>query len=195
MTQMDTTPSRAPDVVRICLPDDAATMALGRALAPVVRVGDAVLLRGDLGAGKTTLEVPSPSYTLVQTYDVPGKDVPGEGGQVQGGQVAGGQVAGGQVAGGQVERGQGVEVSHFDLWRLDGPGALVELGWDDACEGIVLVEWPERLGALTPPHARHIDLVVRADGGRDAILRGWGADGRAVACVLGDDTKQAGEHA
>lgn len=194
MTQMDTTPSRAPDVVRICLPDDAATMALGRALAPVVRVGDAVLLRGDLGAGKTTLarallramcddpamEVPSPSYTLVQTYDVPGKDVPGEGGQ---------------VAGGQAERGQGVEVSHFDLWRLDGPGALVELGWDDACEGIVLVEWPERLGALTPPHARHIDLVVRADGGRDAILRGWGADGRAVACVLGDDTKQAGEHA
>ena len=174
MTQTDTTPPHAPDAVRICLPDDAATMALGRALAPIVRTGDAVLLHGDLGAGKTTLararlralcndpamEVPSPAYTLVQTYDAPG-----------------------------------VEVSHFDLWRLDGPGALVELGWDDACEGIVLVEWPERLGELTPPHARHIDLVVRADGGRDAILRGWGADGGAVARAVGNDTKQAGEQA
>ncbi|MBE7618339.1 tRNA (adenosine(37)-N6)-threonylcarbamoyltransferase complex ATPase subunit type 1 TsaE [Gluconacetobacter entanii] len=168
------TPSPAPDVARIFLPDDAATMALGRALAPLLHAGDAVLLRGDLGAGKTTLarallrtlchdpamEVPSPSYTLVQTYDAPG-----------------------------------VEVSHFDLWRLDGPGALVELGWDDACEGIVLVEWPERLGELTPPGARHVDLLVRADGGRDAVLRGWGAQAGTVARLVEDAMKQAGEQA
>ncbi|WP_275401686.1 tRNA (adenosine(37)-N6)-threonylcarbamoyltransferase complex ATPase subunit type 1 TsaE [Novacetimonas pomaceti] len=154
--------------LRIILPDDAATMALGRALAPALGAGDVVLLRGDLGAGKTTLarallralcddaamEVPSPSYTLVQTYDAPGGDA------------------------------SGVEVSHFDLWRLDGPDALVELGWDDACEGIVLVEWPERLGALAPPDARGIDLVVRADGGRDAILRGWGAHAHAAARMI-----------
>ncbi|RBM07649.1 tRNA (adenosine(37)-N6)-threonylcarbamoyltransferase complex ATPase subunit type 1 TsaE [Novacetimonas cocois] len=156
------------DTVRIILPDDAATMALGRALAPALGAGDAVLLRGDLGAGKTTLarallrtlcddaamEVPSPSYTLVQTYDAPGVDA------------------------------SGVEVSHFDLWRLDGPDALVELGWDDACEGIVLVEWPDRLGALAPPDARGIELTVRADGGRDAILRGWGAHAHAAARMI-----------
>ncbi|PYD75150.1 tRNA (adenosine(37)-N6)-threonylcarbamoyltransferase complex ATPase subunit type 1 TsaE [Novacetimonas pomaceti] len=159
--------------LRIVLPDDAATMALGRALAPALGAGDVVLLRGDLGAGKTTLarallralcndaamEVPSPSYTLVQTYDAPGGDA-----------------SGGDAS--------GVEVSHFDLWRLDGPDALVELGWDDACEGIVLVEWPERLGALAPPDARGIDLVVRADGGRDAILRGWGAHAHAAARMI-----------
>ncbi|POF63312.1 tRNA (adenosine(37)-N6)-threonylcarbamoyltransferase complex ATPase subunit type 1 TsaE [Novacetimonas maltaceti] len=179
MTQTDTTPCAASGVTRVLLPDDAATMALGRALAPLLRAGDAVLLRGDLGAGKTTLarallrclcddpamEVPSPSYTLVQTYDAPG------------------------------EGGQEMEVSHFDLWRLDGPGALAELGWDDACEGIVLVEWPERLGELTPPGARYVDLEVRADGGRDAFLRGWGAQAEAVARSVEGDTKQAGEQA
>ena len=44
-------------------------------------------------------------------------------------------------------------VHHFDLWRLDGPAALAELGWDEARDDIVLVEWPDRLGALCPPDA------------------------------------------
>ncbi|MCE2575470.1 tRNA (adenosine(37)-N6)-threonylcarbamoyltransferase complex ATPase subunit type 1 TsaE [Komagataeibacter sp. FNDCR2] len=137
----------------IPLPDAQATAALGRALAALLRPGDAVLLEGDLGAGKTTLarallralcrdaemEVPSPSYTLVQVYDAP-------------------------VA----------EVAHFDLWRLDGPDGLHELGWDDACEGIVLVEWPERLGPLTPPGALWVHLLADAAGGRIARLCGWG---------------------
>ncbi|MCE2565000.1 tRNA (adenosine(37)-N6)-threonylcarbamoyltransferase complex ATPase subunit type 1 TsaE [Komagataeibacter sp. FNDCF1] len=136
----------------IPLPDTHATERLGQALAPLLAAGDAVLLEGDLGAGKTTLarallrtlcadpdmEVPSPSYTLVQVYDAP-------------------------VA----------EVAHFDLWRLDGPGGLHELGWDDACEGIVLVEWPERLGTLAPPDALHVHLLHVAGGGRVARLAGW----------------------
>ena len=138
----------------IPLPDTIATQRLGQALAGLLAAGDAVLLEGDLGAGKTTLarallralcgspdmEVPSPSYTLVQVYDAP-------------------------VA----------EVAHFDLWRLDGPDALHELGWDDACEGIVLVEWPDRLGTLAPPAALHIHLLHTAGGGRVARLEGWDA--------------------
>ncbi|MHC0613965.1 tRNA (adenosine(37)-N6)-threonylcarbamoyltransferase complex ATPase subunit type 1 TsaE [Komagataeibacter oboediens] len=136
----------------ISLPDAQATARLGHALAGVLRAGDCVLLEGDLGAGKTTLarallrglcgdgdmEVPSPSYTLVQVYDAP-------------------------VA----------EVAHFDLWRLDGPEGLYELGWDDAREGIVVVEWPQRLGALTPPDALRITLAPDAAGGRIARLEGW----------------------
>ncbi|GCE80289.1 tRNA (adenosine(37)-N6)-threonylcarbamoyltransferase complex ATPase subunit type 1 TsaE [Komagataeibacter oboediens] len=136
----------------ISLPDAQATARLGHALAGVLRAGDCVLLEGDLGAGKTTLarallrglcgdgdmEVPSPSYTLVQVYDAP-------------------------VA----------EVAHFDLWRLDGPEGLYELGWDDAREGIVVVEWPQRLGALTPPDALRITLAPDAVGGRIARLEGW----------------------
>jgi len=64
------------------LPTPAAAEALGAAVARVVRPGEAVCLWGPLGAGKTTLargliraltrpdeEVPSPTFTLVQTYD------------------------------------------------------------------------------------------------------------------------------
>ncbi len=121
----------------IFLPDLAATEALGRNIAARLRPGDAVLLDGPLGAGKTALaramlralcadpalEVPSPSYTLVQSYEAPG-----------------------------------VTVHHFDLWRLDGPDAVVELGWEEARAGIVLVEWPDRLGTLSPPDAWRVAL-------------------------------------
>ena len=67
------------------LPDLAATRALGRRLADALRPGDVVALRGALGAGKSELarsairaragaeiEVPSPTFTLVQPYDLPG---------------------------------------------------------------------------------------------------------------------------
>ncbi len=69
----------------IFLPDDAATAALGQRLAAVLRPGDIVRLEGDLGAGKTALaraiiralsgdaelDVPSPTFALVQPYDTP----------------------------------------------------------------------------------------------------------------------------
>ncbi len=68
----------------LALPDQAATEALAGRLAAVLRPGDVVCLGGDLGAGKTTLaravirvaagaevEVPSPTFTLVQMYDLP----------------------------------------------------------------------------------------------------------------------------
>ncbi|MGC2854568.1 tRNA (adenosine(37)-N6)-threonylcarbamoyltransferase complex ATPase subunit type 1 TsaE [Novispirillum sp. DQ9] len=74
--------SEAPCLV-VDLPDEAATARLGAALAAVLAPGDVVALDGDLGAGKTALvralvraatgqpdeEVPSPTFTLVQTYD------------------------------------------------------------------------------------------------------------------------------
>jgi tRNA threonylcarbamoyladenosine biosynthesis protein TsaE len=134
------------------LPDLAATEALARALAPLLRPGDAVLLDGPLGAGKTAfarallrtlagepgLEVPSPSYTLVQTYETPSGPV-----------------------------------AHFDLWRLDGPPDLAELGWDEARAGIVLVEWPDRLGALRPSDALAITFHPEAGDMRRVALTGW----------------------
>jgi tRNA threonylcarbamoyladenosine biosynthesis protein TsaE len=67
---------------QVTLPDEAATAALGAKIAAVLRPGWAVCLSGDLGAGKSTLaraliralttpdeEVPSPTFTLVQTYE------------------------------------------------------------------------------------------------------------------------------
>lgn len=134
------------------LPDLAATERLAAKLAVLVRLGDAILLAGELGAGKTAfaraflrsltgdpvLEVPSPTFTLVQTYDTP--------------------------------RGL---VYHYDLWRLTGPAAMAELGWDDAMDEIVLVEWPDRLGHLTPPHALTLTLRTTGDDSREATLTGW----------------------
>lgn len=75
----------------LALPDDTATAALGRKLAGAVRRGDFVALWGDLGVGKTTVaraliqarlaahgleeEVPSPTFTLVQTYQTPDLEI------------------------------------------------------------------------------------------------------------------------
>ena len=70
----------------IFLPDDSATAELGRRLARALRPGDIVRLEGDLGAGKTalaraiirarsadeTMDVPSPTFALVQPYETPG---------------------------------------------------------------------------------------------------------------------------
>jgi tRNA threonylcarbamoyladenosine biosynthesis protein TsaE len=77
-----------PDPLSLSLPADGATERLGRILAAHLRPGDTVLLAGPIGAGKTHLaralirarmdrpeDVPSPSFTLVQTYDVPGATI------------------------------------------------------------------------------------------------------------------------
>jgi len=137
----------------IALPDLAATEALAAAVAAKVRPGDAILLEGPLGAGKTAfaraflralagdpgLEVPSPTFTLVQSYET--------------------------------QRGI---VHHFDLWRLDGPAGLAELGWDAALADIVLVEWPDRLGPLRPEGALTVQLVPGEGEARMACVSGWG---------------------
>lgn len=137
---------------RFLLNDPAATDRLAGAVQRLARAGDAILLEGNLGAGKSafaraflraaagddTLEVPSPTFTLVQSYD---------------------------TAIGPVH--------HFDLWRLDGPHALEELAWEDALAGIVLVEWPERLEHLRPADALIVRLSMRSGDARVAELDGW----------------------
>lgn len=140
--------------MRITLENLVATEELAARLARIARPGDALLLEGPLGAGKSALaraflraasgapalEVPSPTFTLVQSYDLPG----------------------------------GVTAHHFDLYRLSGPGGLAELGWDEAREGIVLVEWPERLGPLAPEGALRLTLAPGAtEDARVATLTGW----------------------
>lgn len=135
------------------LPDLNATEALAARHAQCARPGDAVLLSGPLGAGKSAyaraflralagqpgLEVPSPTFTLVQSYDLPG----------------------GRVA------------HHLDLYRLQGPADLRELGWDEMLADILLVEWPDRLGALAPAGALRIALDFADGDARRATIAGW----------------------
>ncbi|MEL6826856.1 MAG: tRNA (adenosine(37)-N6)-threonylcarbamoyltransferase complex ATPase subunit type 1 TsaE [Pseudomonadota bacterium] len=127
--------------MRFELPDLAATTRLAARLAPIVRAGDVIALQGGLGAGKTTFaralisslmgqatEVPSPTYTLVQTYD--GPDFP---------------------------------IFHFDLYRLDDPQDVFELGWDETHIGLALMEWPDRAGGHLPAWRLDLSLEMIGD--------------------------------
>jgi len=113
----------------------AVIEAVAARLATRLQPNDVVALSGDLGAGKTTFarallrglgwtgEVPSPTFTLVQSYDT----VP--------------------------------EVWHVDLYRLNAASEAAALGlWET--DAVLLIEWPERLGALLPVDA----LQLRLDG-------------------------------
>ena len=118
---------------------------LAELLALYVRSSDLVLLTGDLGAGKTAfarafiraladdqgLEVPSPSFALLQSYETPR-----------------------------------ATVHHFDLYRLSGPKDVREIGFEEAlASGLVLVEWPDRAGALLPAERLEIHFADGPDCG------------------------------
>ncbi|WP_102106642.1 tRNA (adenosine(37)-N6)-threonylcarbamoyltransferase complex ATPase subunit type 1 TsaE [Oceaniglobus roseus] len=78
-----------PAALRLSLPSPDATATLARSLAPALHAGDVLLLEGEIGAGKTHFarsliqhlqgdraeDVPSPTFTLVQTYETPGLEV------------------------------------------------------------------------------------------------------------------------
>lgn len=155
----------------LALPDLAATAALGRRLAALLRRGDVVALKGGLGAGKTTLareivaalspdetEVPSPTFTLVQTYPVALADGPGE-------------------------------LWHFDLYRLDRADQVDELGLDEALAGAVsLIEWPELIERQLPrDRILSVALAIDADGARSATLSGGKSWGERLARLRSAD--------
>src|SRR6202163_547387 len=102
----------------VTIPNQEALVAFMTDIAGALEPGDLVTLSGDLGAGKTTfaramirylaenpnIPVPSPTFTLIQTYDLPR-----------------------------------FPVVHADLYRLEGPGELAELGFDDLPKDAVVL--------------------------------------------------------
>ena len=125
------------------------TIALGRELAATLSPG-AVLLIGNLGAGKTTLakgivgglnatppdEVSSPTFTLIHQY------------------------------------GDAAPVYHIDLYRLDEQREVENLGLDDLFNSgsVVLLEWAERFPALLPGHRTEIRLITLPDDTREITV-------------------------
>lgn len=125
----------------LTLPDENATRSLAEKLSGIIDSGDIIALSGTLGTGKTAFsrafiiartgspqEVPSPTFTLLQTYDAVDHTT-----------------------------AQPIIIYHFDLYRLSSPDEAFELGIDDAfADGICLIEWPDRLGTYLP--ARRLEL-------------------------------------
>ena len=148
-------------VLRGTVADEDAMIALGVALAAVLRPGVVVHLRGDLGAGKTTLTrgiarglgftgaVKSPTYTLVEPY----LDLR-------------------------------PPLYHFDLYRLGDPEELEFMGLRDYLNGeaVVVVEWPCRGGGFLP--APDLEITIGGSGAGRSVTLAWRSPPGA-ACVAG----------
>ncbi|MDG1936751.1 MAG: tRNA (adenosine(37)-N6)-threonylcarbamoyltransferase complex ATPase subunit type 1 TsaE [Paracoccaceae bacterium] len=141
---------------KISLYSETDTQHLAKRVGQLLVPGDVILLRGEIGAGKSFFaraliqslqdipeDVPSPTFTLVQTYIT-------------------------KIG----------EIWHADLYRLTASSEIDELGLLEAFESaIALVEWPEILSQVSPPSSLYLDFEVQQDGlTRDLSLSSKSAD-------------------
>lgn len=131
------------------LPDEAATLALGACLGRALEPGLTIWLRGDLGAGKTTLtrgllrelgfsgRVKSPTYTLVELYTL-----------------------------------SRFNLYHFDLYRIADPDEWEDSGFREYFNeaSVCLVEWPEKAEGVLPPPDVQVRLDFSDDGRRARVF-------------------------
>jgi tRNA threonylcarbamoyladenosine biosynthesis protein TsaE len=129
--------------------DEGELIAWGERIGREVEAPVVIVLRGDLGAGKSTLAravargagvagaIPSPTFNLLFRYESP----------------------------------RGISVVHLDLYRLTDPEEVWELGWAElpAADEIVLVEWPERAEALLPAPRWEVSLDATDDPDRRRV--------------------------
>ena len=144
-------------MLKMHLPDEAATRAQGARLARAIEPSLALYLHGDLGSGKTTLargllrglgyqgRVKSPTYTLVELYTV-----------------------------------SRLDLYHFDFYRFRDPKEWRDAGFSEYFNdaSVCLVEWPEKAGRLLP--AADLDIALEFAGdGRDLSIRAGTESGKA----------------
>jgi tRNA threonylcarbamoyladenosine biosynthesis protein TsaE len=140
----------------VILATEAETEAAGASLGAVLRAGDVVALYGDLGAGKTTL-----ARGVLRGLGFEG------------------EVASPTFPIVIVYDPPDVRLPlwHVDLYRIEDPSEIEELALDEAAEGALVIEWPERLGASLPHSALRLRLVRDPAGGRALTAEGpssWG---------------------
>ena len=144
------------------LPDEAATLALGAAIAVCLEPGLVVYLKGDLGAGKTTLArgvlrglgyqgpVRSPTYTLVELYAL-----------------------------------SRLDLHHFDFYRFHDPREWIDAGFRESFNGrnVSLIEWPEKAAGSVPP--ADLEIMLEASGsGRSASFTSNSPGGQKCLTLL-----------
>ncbi|MBS0350666.1 MAG: tRNA (adenosine(37)-N6)-threonylcarbamoyltransferase complex ATPase subunit type 1 TsaE [Proteobacteria bacterium] len=123
--------------------DQQAMLELGAKLAQSCQPGMILFLQGPLGAGKTTLvrgilkgldyhgKVKSPTYTLVESYNLSQKTL-----------------------------------FHFDLYRLNSPQELLEIGFEDylRSDAMIIIEWPEKASSILPKADFFCTIAIPNDG-------------------------------
>jgi tRNA threonylcarbamoyladenosine biosynthesis protein TsaE len=150
-------------------PAPAETTRLGERVGRAVRPGDVLLLRGDLGAGKTQFArgvaaglgipgpIPSPTFTLVNEYE--GRDA----------------------------AGAAVPLAHIDLYRLGEGGDLDTVGLDEYFGGgwAVVIEWPERAVDDGFVPESYLDIAIADLGGERRMLTftGYGVAARLLGAL------------
>ena len=125
------------------LESEEATARFGARLAAVARPGDVITLSGPLGVGKTAL-----ARGFIGALGHEG-DVPSPSFAIV-----------------QPYEGLDLPVWHVDLYRIEEPTEIDELGLDSAADAILLVEWPERAGAAAWREALALSLDFAQDGER-----------------------------
>ena len=135
-------------LAELSLADVGATKAFAARFSPLLKSGDVVAFDGALGAGKTELcraiiqalgftdDVPSPTFTLVQTYEPTASMDP-----------------------------EIPTIWHMDMYRLEDPDEAFELGIEEAfATAVSLIEWPAKLGPHLPPGFLTLRLDIEANG-------------------------------
>lgn len=139
--------------MELYLKDSAATEDLGKLLGSKLQEGDVICLTGDLGAGKTLL-----SQGVAVALGVAAEEVTSPTFTIM-----------------NIYNGKNLEIHHFDLYRLNRPEELEDIGFYEYCggEGVTLIEWAELFPDELPEEYLQITLL-HAGEGRKAILEAKG---------------------
>lgn len=151
-------------------PTTEATKQLASTLAPYLRSGDVILLKGDLGAGKTQFaqglaaalgvcaQVTSPTFNILLEYH-DGK----------------------------------LPLYHFDLYRLEEEAELDDVGYFEAVDGdgdgVSLVEWGDKFPACLPCDYLEVSITVDEQAHRRVRVHAYGSRSRQLLCVWANDSK------